>query len=108
MSIIICTIKENSWVARLAARKMKSPAVAIVFGHKIHLYGADRQRFLRDVAWVRHEVCHVRQYRRHGFFGFLVRYLADWIRNGYFLNKFEVEARQAEHSPVVMQDVRIV
>jgi hypothetical protein len=108
LKIIICTIKEDSWVARLAAKKLRANAVAIVFGHTIHLHGADREALLHNTAWLRHEVCHVRQYRRHGFAGFLCRYLWDWVWHGYWNNKFEVEARAAEKDPGVMENVQIV
>lgn len=33
-----------------------------------------------DEVLLRHEAEHVAQYRAHGFFGFLVRYLADYAR----------------------------
>ncbi len=103
-----CRIKENSTVARLAAWKMKSGNAAIVFGRVIHLYGVSRQQFLSDTAWVRHEVCHVKQYREHGFWGFLWLYMADWVRVGYYQNRFERAARLAESNAGELDGVEIV
>ena len=89
-------IKENSWIAKIAAMKLRSDSVAIVFGNTIHLHNATREEFLCDEAWVCHELRHVQQYKQFGFAGFLVRYLVEWMKKGYYNNKFEVEARQSE------------
>ena len=91
-------IKESSWVARIAAVKMKASKVAIVFGSTIHLHNTTRSEFLNDQAWVNHELMHVDQYKRYGFVGFISRYLVEWFRKGYYNNKYEVEARAAESS----------
>ena len=88
-------IKENSFFARLACRVLKSANVAMVLGKTIHLSGVSREEFLRNRPWVAHELCHVRQFQEHGYFGFLGRYLLESFRNGYYNNKFEVEAREA-------------
>ena len=89
-------IKENSWQARIAAKKMKATAVAMVLGKTIHLYGASKQEFLADKNWVKHELCHVKQFKEHGYAIFLIKYLWEWARVGYYNNKYEVEAREAE------------
>jgi hypothetical protein len=89
-------IKEQSWVARLAAIKLKSKAVAIVIGSTIHLYNVSRQQFLQNEKWVKHEVCHLKQFERHGYFKFILKYLWESIQNGYHENKYEKEARLAE------------
>ena len=107
MSTLRCRIKENSRVARLAAWRMNSTNIAIVFGRVIHLHGASRQQFLANTAWVRHEVRHVRQYEEHGFWGFLWRYVADWIRVGYYNNRFEKAARLAENNACELDGVEI-
>ena len=90
------TIKENSWIAKLAARKLKSKNVAIVFGKTIHLHNVSAAYFLNDEKWVRHETCHVRQFQENGFFIFIIKYLWESIKHGYYNNKFEAEARLAE------------
>jgi len=89
-------IKENSGVARIAARWLKASKVAIVFGRTIHLHNTTREEFLSDPHWVCHELCHVQQYKKFGFIGFLARYLAESVRHGYHKNKFEIEARASE------------
>lgn len=92
------SIKENSWLAKIAAKKLRSTSVAMVLGTSIHLYGISRGGFLQDDKWVKHELCHVRQFRRYGKLVFLVKYLWESIRKGYYNNRFEVEARAAEDS----------
>jgi hypothetical protein len=89
-------IKENSFVARLAAWKMKTHSVAIVFGSTIHLWKVSKTHFLKDERWVQHELEHIRQYKRLGFIPFLAQYIWEWMLKGYFENRFEVEARRAE------------
>lgn len=89
-------IREHSFVAKIAAKKLGSDRVAIVFGRTIHLHGVNKEVFLQNRAWVKHELRHVRQYRELGFARFLYQYLVEWIRKGYYHNRFEVEARLAE------------
>lgn len=89
-------IKENSWRARMACRIMKSSGVAIVFGNTIHLWGITEQEFLRNQPLVRHELKHVEQYKRLGYLPFIAAYLWECYRRGYYNNKFEKEAREAE------------
>ncbi len=89
-------IKENSWIAKLAAVKLRSNRVAIVIGKTIHLHNTSKQDFLKDEKWVKHELCHVRQFHQYGFVNFIVKYLWESLRHGYFKNKYEVEARAEE------------
>ena len=89
-------IRENSWIAQLAARKLKSENVAIVIGKTIHLHKVNKQQFLADEKWVKHEVCHLQQFKKYGTFFFIVKYLWESVRHGYYNNKYEVEARRAE------------
>ena len=89
-------IKENSFLARVAAIKLGVPSVAMVIGRTIHLHNCNKEKFLSDSRWVKHELCHIRQFREHGFFPFIVKYIAESLRNGYYNNRFEVEARKAE------------
>jgi hypothetical protein len=92
--MVYCTLHANSLVGKIAwllwSRK-KGSAVAITFGHHI-FFSSDK---LSELV-MRHECCHVTQYARLGFFGFLVRYLWYTIRYGYTNNPLEVEARYAE------------
>lgn len=89
-------IRENSWLARVAALKLGANSVALTLGNTIHLYRASRQEFLKNNRWLRHELAHVQQFRKYGFLSFICMYLAETLKNGYFNNKYEVEARAAE------------
>lgn len=89
-------IKEQSFRARIAAWYLKSANMAIVFGSTIYLWNIKKEVFLNDKKHLAHECCHVNQYRRYGFFRFLVLYVWESIRKGYYNNRFEVEARKAE------------
>jgi hypothetical protein len=90
------SIKENSWIAKLAARKLQSKNVAIVIDSTIHLHNTTREAFLENKKWVKHELCHVQQFKVHGKFLFILKYLYESLRHGYYNNKYEVEARSAE------------
>ncbi|RYY71622.1 MAG: DUF4157 domain-containing protein [Chitinophagaceae bacterium] len=89
-------IRENSWLARMAAWKLSAGSVAFVLGSTIHLHNVTKKEFLESESWVKHELCHVRQYQRYGFLNFISKYLWESIRHGYYNNKFEIEARNAE------------
>jgi len=98
-------IKENSWLAKIAATKMKADKVAIVFGKTIHLHQTTRAEFLSNKEWVCHELKHVEQYKENGFVGFIAKYLFNWVKNGYYNNKFEIEARENENKDWVIRKV---
>ena len=89
-------IKENSWIAMLAAKKLQSGNVAIVIGKTIHLHRVSKEDFLKNEKWVKHEMCHIRQFEKYGHFTFIIIYLWESIKHGYFNNKYEIEARSAE------------
>ena len=89
-------IKENSWLAKIAAKKLGTKSVAMVLGKTIHLCNTTKAEFLLDEKWVKHELCHIKQFKEHGYFLFVVKYLWESIRKGYYNNRFEVEARNAE------------
>jgi len=89
-------IKENSWMAKIAAWKLGSNSVALVLGKTIYLHNITETAFLQNKRLLKHELCHVRQYQQHGYWGFLLKYLWESFQKGYYNNKFEVEARQAE------------
>ena len=90
-------IKENSWLAKIAAKKLRSKSVAMVLGKTIHLHNTTKEHFLQDERWVKHELCHVEQFKHHGYFVFIVKYLWESLRKGYYNNKYEKEAREAEN-----------
>ncbi len=90
-------IKENSWIAAIAAKKLRTTSVAMVLGKTIHLYGTTKKQFLTDECWVKHELCHVKQFAEYGYLVFIIKYLWESLRKGYYNNKYEVEARAAEN-----------
>jgi Domain of unknown function (DUF4157) len=92
-------IKENSLPASIAAWKLNTRAVALVLGNTIHLHHVSKEDFLKDKRWVAHELKHIEQFQRHGHFIFLCKYFVEWIRHGYYNNRFEIEAREAEELP---------
>jgi hypothetical protein len=89
-------IKENSCVAKIAAKKIKQNAVAIVLGKTIYLHNVSATDLLQNEKWLKHELCHVQQFKQHGYLGFIVKYLWESLKKGYYNNKFEIEARNAE------------
>ncbi|MFT3932687.1 MAG: DUF4157 domain-containing protein [Chitinophagaceae bacterium] len=91
-------IKEDSFLARLAARKLKQDKMAMVLGKTILLYDTTRSEFISNRKWVRHELAHVEQFERHGYVLFVVKYLFESLKNGYQNNKYEIEAREAENT----------
>lgn len=101
-------VKENSWLAKLAARKMKADKVAIVFGSTIHLNNTTVAEFLEDTEWVCHELKHVEQYKTHGKTGFIAKYLLEWMKKGYTNNKFEKEARATENDTSILTGVNFI
>lgn len=90
------SIKENSWIARVAAWKLGCSNVAIVIGRTIYLHNTSQQEFLANRRWVLHELKHLEQFKRYGMLKFLFFYLLESIRHGYTNNRFEIEARAAE------------
>lgn len=103
----VVTIKENSWLARIAAKKMKAQQLAIVWGSTVHLHNTSRAAFLHNQRWLRHEVAHVKQYQQLGFWGFLASYLLKSIQYGYYNNPLEAEARSKEADPSVLEGIII-
>lgn len=91
-------IKEHSILARLAALKMKTKSAAIVIDSTIYLFGISKEDFLKDTCWLKHELCHIQQFKKYGTFKFLFLYLRESILNGYYNNKYETEARKTEIS----------
>ncbi|HTN47606.1 MAG TPA: DUF4157 domain-containing protein [Flavipsychrobacter sp.] len=101
-------IKTDSWLAFLAARKLRAGAVAIVFGNTIHLYKTRPGDFLANRSWVLHELKHVEQYQRYGLLKFLYHYLRESFNKGYFNNALEIEARNAENDGSLLDKFEIM
>ncbi len=89
-------LKENSMLASIAAKKLKTSRVALVLGQTIHLHNTTKEEFLKDGEWVRHELVHIEQYKRYGIIKFLALYIWYSTKYGYYNNPLEVEARQKE------------
>jgi hypothetical protein len=89
-------VRAASFLARIAAYLLRANQLAMVIGSTIYLHGVDVNTFRANASWVRHELCHVEQYRRYGVVPFLCLYLWESMRVGYYRNRFEVEARAAE------------
>lgn len=98
-------IKENSWLAWIAAYKLNSDSVAMVIGKTIHLHNSTQEDFLKNERWVRHEVAHVKQYLELGLFHFIALYLLETFQKGYENNSFEVDARQKENDLSLLSEV---
>jgi hypothetical protein len=101
---MIVRIKEDSWLAGIAARKLRVKKVAMVIGTTIHLFNTTRDEFLSNERWLNHELAHVKQYARLGLLRFLCLYLYESARRGYWNNKFEVEARAKENEQSVVSE----
>lgn len=98
-------IKEQSWLARLAAWKLGTRTVAITLGRTIHLHNTLKADFLQNGTWVCHELAHVRQFEQYGFLSFLLRYSWESLRKGYHNNRWEVEARQLESEHTLLEGI---
>lgn len=90
--------KENALIARLAAWKLRSRQAAIVIGKTIYLHNTSREEFINNKSWLAHEMEHIRQYRRYGLIPFILNYVIESAKKGYYNNKYEVEARAAERN----------
>jgi hypothetical protein len=102
-------VKENSWVARMAASKMGATGgLAIVFFRTIYLHKITKSELLQNIPLLRHEVKHVLQYQQHTYVLFLIKYLWHSFRKGYYLNPFEIEAREAETDERILLKVNIM
>lgn len=72
--------------------------MAITIGKTIFLHNTSKKDFMQNRHWVRHELQHIKQFKQYGFFRFLWLYTKESLRHGYDQNKFEIEARDAEHN----------
>jgi len=89
-------IKEDAFIAKIAAWKLGTSRVALVLGKTIYLHNTTKDQFLSNSRWVKHELAHIRQFEQYGFIRFLTLYMVEYLKNGYYNNRFEVEARRTE------------
>ena len=101
-------LREGSWLAQIAAKKLGARQLALVIGNTIHLHNTSATKFMSQRSWLLHELKHVVQYERHGVPGFLWRYMADSFKNGYQQNRFEIEARNAENETTLLEQFELV
>ena len=102
------SIREHSFIARIAAIVLREKKVAIVTGNIIHLWNTKREEFLSNKKWLQHELVHVIQYAEHGRFKFMILYLWESIKKGYHKNKFEAEARLYENETGLSKLIKII
>ncbi|HEX8460337.1 MAG TPA: DUF4157 domain-containing protein [Segetibacter sp.] len=98
-------IKENSWLAKIAAKRLDSKSMAMVVGKTIHLHNSSKADFLKNKRWVRHEVAHVKQYMKLGLIRFIALYLLETFNKGYENNTFEVDARHKERDSSILSEI---
>jgi hypothetical protein len=90
-------IVENHLFAHLAACKLRTKkGMAITIGNTIYLHKTTTKQLIEHTSWFRHELKHIEQFQQYGCIGFIIRYLWESLRNGYFNNKYEIEARNNE------------
>jgi hypothetical protein len=107
VKIISVYVQENSLIASIAARNLRSTTCALVIRNTVYLHGMTRHEFIQNPSLLRHEVEHIRQWQREGFWSFLAKYLWYSLRVGYYNNPFEVEARDSESDIDFLQHIRI-
>jgi hypothetical protein len=78
---------EHSWFARLHMR-----AVATTRRRRIYLRGS-ADSFFNNPTLMLHEYCHVLKQWEPGLLT-TARYIGEWLRRGYWDNRFEIEARE--------------
>ena len=88
-------VVENSALAKVAAIINGEKTYAITFGKTIFV-SCKKEKFLAKEGWVRHELTHVAQYRKHGIVRFLFKYLYYTVFRRNTENPFELEAEAAE------------
>lgn len=92
--VIYVRLKTGTLVSKIAAvfmRPSKSEALATTIGKTIHLHNITPEDFVQRQAFLRHELQHSIQY--HTISLFLLKYIWETVRHGYFQNRYEVEAR---------------
>lgn len=77
-------------IAEVAEKLNGAPVDAITLGRTTFFF-----RNADDPALRAHEACHRRQAAAAGY-QWYPRYIEEWVRRGYWNNRYEVEAREAE------------
>jgi len=101
-------IKEKSWIAKIAATKLQSENCAIVFLNTIYLHNISKKEIINNTELLRHEVMHIKQWKREGVFLFLYKYIKYSFQFGYYNNPLEIEARKAELDANILKEILIL
>lgn len=104
----IVFIKEKSFVAKCASKIMKSKYVALVIGRTIFLHNITKNELLQNKSLLTHELVHIKQYKKLGLIRFLFFYIIEAIKNGYWNNKFEIEARSFEKEHEIIEEYLLI
>jgi|GEM_PF-576163 len=97
-------IRQDAWLAKMACKCIRQKDVALTLFKTIYLSHSTAGHFLANQRWVAHELAHVRQFMTYGKLRFLVMYLMESLRRGYYQNKWECEARAQEDKAEILQD----
>lgn len=81
--------------------------MAITIGNKIHLHNTSKAAFIQSTSWLCHELKHVQQFRQYGYFKFMLKYLLESLKKGYYNNKWELEARTAENDFSLLKEFEV-
>jgi hypothetical protein len=100
-------IKEKSWIAKIAATKLRSDRCAIVFFNTIYLHCISKEEIINNTQLLQHEVMHIKQWKREGAFIFLFKYIKFTFQFGYYNNPLEIEARKAELDVNILKEILI-
>ena len=101
-------IKQNIFVAKMAAHVLKTNRVAIVLGRTIYLHNVSARDFLKNKKWLLHELKHVEQYEQLGFLQFITKYVLFSIKYGYENNPYELAACAAEQEEALLSNYRLI
>lgn len=85
-------LRANRWIPQVGGwlAGTRGPAAAVTLGHTIFVH----PRITMTRQLLVHELVHVRQWEADALFP--LRYALEWVRRGYWNNRYEQEARAAE------------
>lgn len=93
--MVYVKLKTDTLVSKVAFRLIRShknKAIASAINKTIHLHAITAEAFVERKAFMRHELQHIIQYHTIRFF--VLKYIWETLKKGYFNNKYEVEARE--------------
>ena len=106
MNFEFISSNENQYQRKINSSKICSLHIArrshgcCNLGKTIYLWNTSKQDFLKNKKWLHHELMHIQQFKQYGFIKFLFLYFLESLKNGYYNNKFEVEARGKENDEI--------